>query len=257
MALTDDLKAFYELETDGSDSHSGALHLTANPGTLTHATGWVGNGVDLEASSSQYYSRADHADLSAGNIDFTICAWVNFESLPGGGSVIVAKADASDLEWGITTVNGTVLRFIVCSGSSGANLTNVTWSSGPSTATPYFIVCWHDSVLNQIAIQVNNGTPVTESYTAGSYDSGAPFHIGVGYLGDANYTDGLVDNVGFWKRLLTTEERTELYNSGSGRSYAYMSGGGADVTWLPQSTVVQGRALSAIAAGQIPTSTAQ
>jgi hypothetical protein len=224
MALTDDLKAFYELESDGSDSHSGALHLTGNPGTLTHAAAWLGNGVNLEFDSSQYYSRADHADLSAGDIDFTVCAWVNFESLTTGG-VIACKADADGFEWTLYTVNGTVLRFSVCSADGFTNLTSATWGSGPATSTPYFIVAWHNSTANEIAIQVNNGTPVTQSYSAGSYNSDAPFQIGAGYPGDGLYLDGLVDNVGFWKRLLTDPERTDLYNSGSGRSYAYMAGG--------------------------------
>jgi hypothetical protein len=34
------------------------------------------------------------------------------------------------------------------------------------------------------------------------------------------YTNGSIDEVGFWKRVLTADERTWLYNSGAGRTYS-------------------------------------
>ena len=35
----------------------------------------------------------------------------------------------------------------------------------------------------------------------------------------AYYHDGLIDEVGVWSRLLTADEKTALYNSGSGLAY--------------------------------------
>ncbi len=43
----------------------------------------------------------------------------------------------------------------------------------------------------------------------------------LGAAGDTSQRmDGLIDEVGVWRRILTSGERTWLYNSGAGRSYA-------------------------------------
>ena len=56
-------------------------------------------------------------------------------------------------------------------------------------------------------------------------DSTNPFAIGVwtGAFPSGNM-DGLIDEVGFWKRTLTSGERTQLYNSGNGLAYPFSSG---------------------------------
>jgi hypothetical protein len=50
-----------------------------------------------------------------------------------------------------------------------------------------------------------------------------------------------MDEVGFWRRLLTTDERDQLYNSGSGIGYDDLDGGPAEATldqWFSQPPLV-------------------
>ena len=229
MALTDNLISYWELEEASgtrNDSH-GTNHLTDN-NTVLNAAGKVGNAADFEDTSSEYLSCADNATLSVGNIDFTLCAWVRLESKPSHKMDILGKHGGSDMEYDLRWNNLTDrFELRVCSGPSDANLQIAESLSGaPSTATFYFIVAWHDATANTVNIQVNNGTVDSVTHTFGSYDSGASFKIG-GFTDFNEYWDGLIDQVGFWKRVLTAPERTSLYNSGNGLSYAALTGGAA------------------------------
>jgi hypothetical protein len=70
-------------------------------------------------------------------------------------------------------------------------------------------------------IQINNGTPQAWSYGAviprtftGDYRVGSNQDFG-------EKASGLIDSVGFWKRVLSSGERTTLYNSGNGIEYPF------------------------------------
>ena len=218
MALVDNLIAYWPLDEasgDALDAH-GSNDLTDN-NTVGAASGKVNGARDFEFANSEYFARADNADLSTGDIDWTFACWVNAESLVETWNVIVRKGT----EWHLYYVAGpNTFRFYV-DGSS-----NFVASSGSlSTATWAFVVVWHDSVNNQIGISVNAGAADTNAHTTGMIDGLGPFELG-GDSSQSFYWDGLIDEVGFWKRVLTSDERTELYNAGSGRDYAYVSGAG-------------------------------
>ena len=59
------------------------------------------------------------------------------------------------------------------------------------------------------------------SNSSGIQDSTSPLEFGYngGQPGDSR-----MDSVGLWKRILTADEKTWLYNSGNGRSYAGLDG---------------------------------
>ena len=227
-ALTDNLMGYWAMnEASGNalDSHS-TNHLTETDGTIASTTGKVGNARDFEAGDTEYFAIADNAALSAGNIDFTLAAWIQFETIVDTANQgIIGKVDAtSSLEYEIYffgTSGASTDRFFfrVCSGAGFANYTEVMANTAAlAPATWYFVVAWHDATANTINIQVNNGTVFSAAYTFGSYDSALPFRIG--WNGVDPYFDGLIDESAFWKRTLTTDERTFLYNGGNGRAYA-------------------------------------
>ena len=221
MALTDNLQAFWELD-NVNDAH-GSNTLT-NIGSTTFAAAKVGNGADFVPASSQYLSIADNAALSTGNIDFTIQAWVKFDDL-SATRVVLAKSDgvSATIEYGLWGDAGGNLNFRITAGG----FTTLQWSSTISTATWYHIIAYHDAAADVIGLVVNDGTPVTTT-TGGStpLDDTQAFRIGVDDASTGRFMDGLVDQVGFWKRKLLGAEITQLYNSGNGLSYAAMSGGG-------------------------------
>ena len=220
MALADNLIAYWKLEEASgtrNDSHSNALHLTDN-NTVTQATGKQGNAADFEASNGEYLSRVDSATLSMGDIDFTVLLWVNAESL-GSNYVIGQYGGAGARSWEIQHT-GSRFHFFVSNDGTVTNWVTANNLGAPSTATWYLIIAWHDAAANTINIQVNNGTVDSGGHTTGVFNSAEDFRIGTAEVGGP-FWDGLIDEVAIWKRVLTSDERTQLYNGGSGMTYPF------------------------------------
>jgi hypothetical protein len=215
------LVSWWALESDGTDSH-GSNNLTevASP---TYVSGKGGNAVDLETSSSQYLWIADNADLSAGDTDFTIGAWVKQESQTTAADRIMSKRSGTtdccyDLYYGGT--GDDYFRFTIYNSGGTQKTVNASSHGSPTPGDWHFVVAWHDTTTNTINIQVNNGA-VDSLDTAGvnPYDSAAQFMIG-NLQQVARYWDGLIDEVFFFRAVLTASDRSWLYNSGAGRSYS-------------------------------------
>lgn len=215
------LVAWWSLdETSGTrnDSH-GTNHL-ADGNTVLYGTGKISNAADFEATNSEYLYLADNAALSMGDIDFTLVAWVKFESSTAD-MIVLSKYDygASQREYQVL-VNASNRVFLYVSGNG--TTTAYDSATGPIDGEWGFVVCWHDATANTINVQVNNGTPSSTSYSGGVLDGTATFAIGSRFNNgtpDA-FFDGLIDEVSIWKRVLTADERTWLFNSGNGRSYS-------------------------------------
>lgn len=179
--------------------------------------------AQFTAANSEYLSCADNAELSTGDVDFAICAWVYLDNKTNSQGIVTKwNVTGNQREFGLS-YNVGVDRFAFNVSSTGANDTGMTASNSgsPTAATWYFLVVWHDAAGNTINIQVNNGTANSQAYSSGLFDSTGAFQIG-GYVG-GTYLDGRVTGVGFWKRVLTADERTTLYNGGIPLQYAELT----------------------------------
>jgi hypothetical protein len=227
LAIIDNLVAYWPLdEASGNaiDAH-GANDLTETGGTIAQGAGpgGVGNSRDFEAADTEYFDIADNTDLSMGDIDFEIAGWFNFET-NGSFAGLISKLNGAN-EYGLQYQNaGAYLSWnIRNSANDGWGTLHATSAGALSTATWYFITAGHDSVNNLIYVTLNAGSPESTAWSQGCNDSTSSFR-----LGDQNasgYFDGLMAKVGVWKKVLTTDERTWLYNSGTGRTYAQIVAG--------------------------------
>src|SRR3989344_2206233 len=69
----------------------GNNHLADN-NTVTQGTGRVGSAAQFTKANGEYLSISDNADLSMGDIDFTICGWMYLDSVGAGvNRIMVAK----------------------------------------------------------------------------------------------------------------------------------------------------------------------
>ncbi len=79
------------------------------------------------------------------------------------------------------------------------------------------MTAWHDAAANVLNIQFDNGKVTSVSYSAGVMDTTRP--LSVGAFADGTYLfDGRIDELALYKRVLTSTERTWLYNNGQGAS---------------------------------------
>jgi len=235
VALYIDLRLYYALDEasgDALDSYGFAEHLTETSGTIAATTGKVAGCRDFELGDTEYFTGASSLRNHFEDLDWTIAAWVNLESI-ATSQYLVSKwnTTGNQRSYGLIYNTGTT-NFEVLASSAGTSATTTTLPAStfgtPSTGVWYFIVARYDATGDQLAISVNAGTVDTASHSGGVFDSTAAFRLGARGDGTLNL-DGLLDEVGIWLRRLSDAEVTELYNSGSGRDYAYIISGGGGV----------------------------
>lgn len=234
MALTDSLISFWELEEDAAatrdDSHgSNDLSPTADPPAVA---GKVGNANDFEYHSAHRLTCTSNASLQLGDIDFSFCLWFTVEVLEETEHSLFAKADGTDLAYRLAMSNAGILKWTIAASAGLGNLDEGTWGSALAMdGSWHFAIVWYDAAADLGWIQVNNGTPVSFAHAGGAYVETGPFAIAPPpAFAFAHPWDGKIDQFGFWKRVLTSDERTWLYNSENGRSYAEVLAGMAGPT---------------------------
>lgn len=214
--LLTDLVAHWKMnEASGirADSH-GANDLTDN-NTVGSGAGKIDGAADFEDGNSEYLSIADNPTIRLGaDSAFTVAAWVFMET--SLNNAILTKEDgAGGYEFRLWHRNTTsTFRFDV---SNGTTATEVSLSGGASDGTWYLILAWHDPANDKICIQVNGGTVDEVSWTGGTL--GGSGNLIIGAQNGVWFWDGLIDSVSIWKRVLTSTERTDLYNGGAGLDY--------------------------------------
>jgi hypothetical protein len=222
LLLTDDLIAYWSMEeTSGTRTDSAGSNDLTDNGGVGSTTGIFGNAAEFGTTSGQYLSIPDNPDLSVGDIDFTFTSWVYMNELPPpAGFATQTFALKGDL--GVSLSNEYILRyngsnerfeFFVTDGAGLGTIRAHTF--GPaSEKTWYMLAGWHDSTSDIIGIQVNEaatGTDIT-GWSFGAQDTAEEFSLGGGATVSGEFTKGAIDKVGFWKRVLTADERDKLYN---------------------------------------------
>lgn len=194
--------------------------------------GYVGRSPSLAAyfqrATSHYFEIADNAALSTGDVDFTFAVWLRPDYLSGDLRIARKGLTSGTLEWTMYyRVANT--RFTFGISNDGANLSVLSGAQGPTYTVPgswVFLVGWFDSVNNTINCQMNN-TTVNSAATG----TNAPVdRAGAVFLGRTDFgvsVDGPMQHAAFWKRVLTAQERTFLYNGGLGRDLSEFGAAGS------------------------------
>jgi len=217
-----------EASGNALDLHSNGLTLT-DTNTVTNAAGKVyATARQYTQANSEYHTRAgDDALLSAGDTDFTLAAWVYFDSLLAARGIAGKSAGSGQAEYALVySAVANRLRWIVTADGTMAVNTNADALGVPSTGTWYLVIGWHDSVANMVSIQVNGGTVNSQAHSAGVHNGSAAFRIGEYF---ANYMDGRIGPVAMWKSaaggggVLSSSQRSALYNNGAGLAYANLT----------------------------------
>jgi len=172
--------------------------------------------IDFESSSSQYAFITDEnqtgLDITG---DISMEAWVKFETT-GKNQVIMGKWGPNIRQYIITTLSTNKLRAIFSdNGTENAgHLVNFTTNDAVITDTDvwYHIAVTFD-ISEETCIIYINGESVdnTKSGSIGAtlYSGSADFKIG--QQNNAEYLDGLIDDVRVWNDVRTPEEITDNY----------------------------------------------
>ncbi|KKM75735.1 hypothetical protein LCGC14_1387300, partial [marine sediment metagenome] len=215
-------------EASGNRLDAHGTNTLGDNNTVLQGTGKIGEAADFEALNSEWLSRGIDTDFQlSADEDFTWAVWVKLESKPGndmyffhGASGAADKDTAYAIRWDNT---GDRFEFVLGDETS-AGIEAADNLGAPALATWYLIIVWHDKAANTINIQVNDGTVDSSAWANGTNSTfnGATELGRRSWSGAGTYFDGLLDSVSFWKgRVLTSAERTELYNGGAGLDYPF------------------------------------
>ncbi|MFZ2149818.1 MAG: LamG domain-containing protein [Minisyncoccia bacterium] len=220
--LTNGLAAYWKLnEASGTRTDSFAGNNLSDNNGVSQAAG-VSAGTSTSAgfnsASSQFLSSASTL-TQVGDSSFTFAGWFYLNSnatyIPFGKDSGVAGQREFRLRHLANRFDFAVFR---------PGDTQVTITSPVNTAANnwYFVVVWHDAAADTLNISVNNSVPASQS-TGGSLQittNGSLFTVGSRqFPGSQSYLNGRIDEFGFWRRVLTVGEITNLYNGGSGNTY--------------------------------------
>ncbi len=229
-ALSDNLRAYWKLdETSGTRYDSVSANDLSDSNTVTQNTGMLAYAAQFTAANNEYLIRGDNATLSTGDVDFTIAFWVRLDSKATLQN-FVSKTGSNDREY-------TVYYYPSSDRFEGiVSSTGNTWDGAaiqannlgsPAIGVWYFIVFWHDSILDTVNIQVNNGAVNSANWVSGVRDGVASFVLGADNGGVGGYLNGRIDGVGWWKStpggggVLTQAQRDMLWNNGAGCDYPF------------------------------------
>lgn len=231
--LLNSLIAYWKMdEASGNalDVHTNGLDLT-DINTVTNAAGKVyATARQFVAGNQEALQRAgDDALLSTGDVDFTLALWIKWPTLVGPANHLAGKdSEAAGgreyrLDW---LASSNRVRMRVFDGSTQVGIATANTFGALSTGTWYLLVGYHDSVANQVGIQVNGGTVDTAATSGTPADTLERFSVGRCGSVVSSPSTAVIGPVAFWKSaaggggVLTAAQRTALYNGGAGLAYA-------------------------------------
>jgi hypothetical protein len=206
--LLDNLVAWWALEGTGNriDSSGNGYTLTDN-NTVASGTGKVANGANFVAASNEYFNSTDAALRITGS--WTMAMWLKFDDLDTVGYQGIAAVIGN--KWRIYNRDQDRIRMEHAGGVYDFYFTR-------SNGVFYHVVFGKNTATNKVFCTVNNATLV-EFTDSNSWSGGTDFQLGYTDLGGGSRFDGVMDEVGYWSRVLTADERAELYNSSNGITY--------------------------------------
>lgn len=224
--LLSNLVAYWTLdEASGTRFDSTASDQDLAPtNNVNSGTGLISNAIVMPnpVTSADWLWIADNSTMSVGDIDFTFTTWIWFTNLPsalGADATFLKKDEVAGVRDYRLEVLGN-FPFDQARWTKWAPATDtpasVTASSfgALSAATWYWICVWHDAGNNEIGISINNSATNVTSTSTGVADTAAGFRLGMDLMGRQ-------DETGFWKRLLTADEKATNYNGGLGKTYPF------------------------------------
>lgn len=223
--ITDKLSAFWALdESSGNRSAAkGGITLVDN-NTVTSAAGVVSNAAQFTAANSEYFTASGATALEGGNIDWTWMVWVFMDSKPANIMRICEKEPGTGNDHDISIYwSNSADRFGFSANNTSDTGITVTDSvlGAPSTSTWYQIFCWFVAATGTGYMQINNGSLSSASKTGDPVATTGTFYVGSN-TGTQRYWNGRMDNLARWGRVLSSAERSWLFNSGNSRSYTEM-----------------------------------
>lgn len=226
-ALIDNVVSYWKVdESSGNLDDAHSTNDLVNNNTATFSTGIINNGAVTASASNQFFDldSGSQTGLLPSNSSWTINFWMNASSFAAGTYFSGFR------RWVGTTARSYLIYFENVAGTKTAFFYISVDSTAFDSVTPVVTLntntwyMWTMVFTANTSIELfQNGTSIAINSTgipAGTYTGGTGdiAIAGDGTTGDLN---GTFDEIGFWNRALSSDEITELYNSGAGFQYPF------------------------------------
>lgn len=224
MALKTSLVSLWELsEASGTrnDSH-GTNHLTDGSSVGRVAGKYSSYGARFASASTDLLSIADNPSLSMVNETFSIAFWCRITGSTGIHCPLGKYNNDTDNReycFFFNFYSTNTFGFVIS--SDGQNPTVVDAGTFGSPAVDGTQWCWVYGQFEYgvgLSISVNNGAMDFLSHTGSLFSGNSDFQIGV--MNNIRYADADIQQVGIWRKLLSSDDRAAIYNGGNGLAYS-------------------------------------
>ncbi len=226
----------FETEETGEEYNDsvGASVLDADSGnSLTHgATGIIGNAIHYPGGSNDYLEGASGAHSKALTGDFSVSAWVKYDTaLAGNSRIILGNSNASSVNYHLRLNADATFKFAL------SGTTYEVDSVATATVDTWHHVCGvYDSVNNLVKISIDGAAFVTSAASVATNEPSSSYlRVGGGTQSGLTFYEGwkgYIDSVGIYDSALSIGEVGSLYNSGAGDDYPFPSAGDNEVQTL-------------------------
>jgi len=228
MSLADNLLVYWNMNEASGVRHNSlgvAAHdLTETDGTIDVVTGKLDNGVLLDAQTK---SLRTASTVWTKPSSFSMSFWINFRTLVGGIFGIMGQYTMTNFALTFQSKNDPGFHPYDCLVINTMGSENGCYAALDLTTLMqqwlHIVFTWQGGqnpnlYCNNVSLGVITGDPVLEAdlYTADGSLCFGNINNEVG--DDGSYW---IDEFGAWNRVLTAEERNNLYNAGRGLDYPF------------------------------------
>jgi hypothetical protein len=222
MSLLTNLVGYWKMdEASGNALDSfGSDPMTEVNGPIASVTGKINQGRIF--SNTQAFTHTSNSAFQVSG-DFTWSVWFNMYDASFGTMPMFDKGitpyDFQNQEYLLRYDSGNgLLEFFVGNGTTYGSVSSLS-SAGSIINVWHLVIVWYDSVAQTLNMQLDHDAGASVSWTGG-LQTGTEQVVFGGLTQGSYLFSGSLDEIGFWKRALTSAERDLLWNGGAGYPFS-------------------------------------
>jgi hypothetical protein len=209
VPIPTDYVAYYPFNGNADDESGNGNNGIVTDATLTTDRHSQSNkAYDFDGITSEI-RVPDAPELDMGVGSFTICFWVQTSQVTSDGRIIDKRGTGADIGYTSLLNGGGFIELSAFSGNEARDGTLGIVNDG----SWHFVVHEYDTLAQQMYTRLDGGLRSLGTYIGdvGSLDNAKDLYIGRRLTG-GRYFDGKIDDIGIYKRILTSAEIQALYN---------------------------------------------
>ena len=216
VSLNDSLSHYYKLDnSDGVVLDSIGTKNGTNQGVTRGVTGKNGTAFEWDGSDEDDYINL--TDIWNGSSDFSVSLWINTSRESDYFFSLGAPNNGSEFR-----IIGSDLKTISVTEKHGAGAeASITGTTLINDSAWHLVIITWDVSATDLRLYVDNTTEGQDTTGSRTYTADSNWVLGIRDKGSGFQQEmiGKLDEIGIWTKLLTTDDRNNLWNDGDGITY--------------------------------------